>query len=401
MKILDYAKRIGGEEAIMRVKGLIENEFRSCDFLRRLSITFDRNYGKFFFATIPDEVLVRLLNSPPVDCYLMEALYTMSLAPLPETVHFAQCAGKKAVYDLEAMIINIGSGNFDPNSRLHLELEYSRYRSSAEFSRFRDEGTLSFGAADFCYFSKLPWVEGTDVNLGQGERDYINITAAEAADVFRVINEKKASSTNPLLVIANMRYGSYFVVGPMEGLISDLGAYVVHEYVSSFDLDKYPEFRAYLSSGTLDFIEKNRPDVLVVDGTTCPGNVSLSRFPSAMLAYIREFKEAGYSISFWHPMLTDLIMVGKTMMGKDDFKGGDRELTVVCANSIGGSYSGALFDDPEKYCIRACLGFTRNGLSVAPVSMDVDSFVKAVQREMMPLIIEDIQKAAATSALSA
>lgn len=247
--------------------------------------------------------------------------------------------------------------------------------------------------------------------LRKEEMRYAELTAREAAKVLNLVGSKVDGST-PTLVIANKRYGSYFVVPPIEDSLADIDVKVVHEYVpsSGFIFHDMPSVR-YISDETWEWIVQHNPNVFVVDGTSQPISNGLTRFPAAMWGYINAFNaynaacgikhpnqyiefsahwesqklrrykpSNGYRVGFWAPSMTPEIFIGGCRFVPDLVKeenGLTRDMTIVCSTSVGNGFSEGYFDDPERHMRHVKGHYNRYSRTYDAVEK---IFVGAVQR---------------------
>ncbi|MBI2141132.1 hypothetical protein HYU16_01785 [Candidatus Woesearchaeota archaeon] len=412
MAIDEHVKRLGNPDTLVEALKAAGSpgfsNFTAADFLRGLNLVLkNEEYRALFFKHISAADLVGLLKEPPVSLSYFETLQLMMLLPTPKILSFVFAAGTDAKSDLEGIINGIHSGGFNPSDRLHLELEYSRY-ATRFYSPFF-ETTIPFPYCDMPFesFAKLPFLDGQEVILT--DRDYREAekTAKEALSVLNFV-KGKVSPAVPLMVIGNMRYGSLFVVKPIEDYLAELGVKVVHdEYVSSSDFDRTDKRVGDISKGTLDWIAENAPNVIVVDGTSNnhvfdewevgkPIDDAV-RFPAAMLGYIYAFRDLNryhelkvphYELNFWAPEMRERVFVGEHEVRYKPVVGdGSRELTIVCSTSLGPESSHGYFDNPEKRARRFVLGFTSSGLKWR-MAASTDDFVEAVQQHMKVVIAE-------------
>jgi hypothetical protein len=392
-----YARKLGNPPKVMTVLESTSGSSCSADFLRRIGLIFhDTAYLALFFDDIGEGYLRQLMTGLPVSTEMLEVIYEQRLLPTPAVLELIEngIPKKEKMTKISEAKRRIQEGRFDASNPLHIELEYSRYRTG-EFISPHD-----FGKLDLDTFRKIQYIEGRDVAFFPEDLETVENTAAEAVAVFKLARSKK--SEVPLLVIANERYGSLFVVDPIEDLYRAEGIFVAHECIRSihFDLIGNPaDITKYgtISDGTWELIARDNPNVLVVDGTVYSNFGEGTRFPAAMLGYINAFliynrvcdsampdqplakklKSLGaarpYSINFWSPLLKDRIFVGKHEYFP--VKEGERELTIV--NPV--YNSDARFDDPEEYIKGPRLGFNSKGLCYTCVSKRTDKFVRHVQ----------------------
>ncbi len=384
--LLKLAKELGGDKLQTLVNREDINEWRTKDFLRILNLLLpDLSYRELFFQEGDPAAFLDWLRHPPTPNRMINYLKEHQFLPTTATLK----ALEQGV-DLERMVTSIHSGNFNLDDPLHRDLEYARYLfhgTPGDRKNATSRCMMSKG-----YFDRLPWIEGKDVIFNEYDLERIDRTAQEAAAVFHRIQDKRVKSTSPLLVIGNKRYGSYFVIKPIEELLRAQGIRVVHEYVSSFELDLRPSGKWYSSDQTNTILETEDPEIVVVDGTKNTERDGLMRFPAAILGYLNTFREDNpekYHFSFWSPQMTaPHIYIGDVRYQLEENPGAEREVLFICSTAWGSDYSMACFDDPEDY-IEASknlkkmrLGFTQTGITAVPIAPNVNRFVEEIQEEM-------------------
>ncbi|MEK6887929.1 MAG: hypothetical protein AABX14_03215 [Candidatus Aenigmatarchaeota archaeon] len=366
--------------------------YLSTDLIRRLALIFtDRAYAAAFFDAISPDMLTSMMGFPPPAKEPFEVLQSAKLLPTPEIWAAAQKTG--AVELFRAAQGDIEAGRFDYANPLHIELEYSRYTtggSKVYVEKVKHERKFAFDE-----FRCSHWLEGKDVILTDGVYWDIDETAKQAAITFTYILGKR--NDNPLLVIGNKRYGSYFIVRPIEDRLVETGITVVHEYSPSLNYDHRTEGRSGshpVSDETLRWINSNGPDIVVVDGTNDVYRNGLTRFPASFWGYINALnlyhsgeyeKWLGktahrYEIKFWAPNMTEQFFVGKFTPSTNGNEQCDREATMISSAS---PCCYAHFDDTEDYIrSHSVYGFAQNGFTSKPLAKDEATFVSAVQREI-------------------
>ncbi len=389
-----FARRLGcNPNFINRLNG----DIRDADFLRRaVSLIDDDKYLADFIEEQVSEGLGLLLREPSLGFKVLERLYSVRILPSPAVVSY-MLQGESD--DLESIASSIGNGHFD-GSALHKELEFSRYK-------------LRGGKFGLTTFMSLPMLG--ELNLGGNELHWADKTIDEVLMVYELIMEK-AKGEVPLLVIGNERYGRFFVVEPIQELLD--GVKVIYEYVQSTNAQKGNV--SPLGKGTWEYIAKNHPNVIVVDGTRSPINEGMARFPAAMWGYIEAFKaynsacglasfvtepyrdvdkafsdslkkhdpSVGYTIRFWAPEMPDEhhFFVGSDLCHQLYDNGGERELLIISSSKH------AYFDDYDWGTINGPrFGFSESGYCEKPVAANGAVFVEGIQAYMRERISERIK----------
>jgi|SRR3989344_5111932 len=378
-KLSRYAAKFGNHPKIGEAAAALPDNggYWAADILRRFDMMFQTaNYRAAFFDALDAPTLASYMSYPPPLSEPFQILHSMNILPTPAAFSLAQQGESGSI---AAARTAIQSGNFDPTNPLHVELEYSGYRLGDHNGAYRPVITLP-------EFRQLPWIEGLDVVLTDSVYADIERTAQEAADVLKFALGKRGEV--PLLVIVNKRYGSYFVVGPIEDQLTEAGIQVKHEYVSSFDFgDRRQWLGVSLNSSSV--VDSSEPNIIVVDGTKNCEQSGMTRFPTSFLGYAGAIHghnagshEHTYKISFWAPSMTEEFFVGKEKFRMSEMYG-DREAIMVCSAST--SYkggSGAAFDDPEDYIKQSAFVFTVNGLTTRSIASDPAAFTRVVQAEI-------------------
>lgn len=389
-RLARYQNKFGNHPKIAASALSAGDGFWAADLLRRLDMIFQsENYRTAFFDCISTEALASFMQYPPPSSEPFQVLYSNSLLPTPAILNRVS---QGDMHTIEVARQAIKDGKFDFSDPLHIELDYSRYSSSrANTSR----------KYSFQEFRQVPWIEDQEVVLTAMVYSDISRTAREAAAVFEFIMSKQ--NGNPLLVIGNRRYGSDFVINPIEERLSLEGVKVAREYIPSFEFfGKNEDKIGYISPQTWQWILQDSPDIIVVDGTKDMDNDGLARFPAAMIGYMNAFAEYNrtcrdpnyqssiialrdhkplltYGISFWAANMTDYIYVGDRVF-RSVQRDGDREAVIV--RSSGGNGSNADFDDPEDYVRQDAYGFTSKGFVFKPLTDNWQNFVTTVQSEI-------------------
>lgn len=400
-----YAQQLGNHPkvtgALAKAKARQHWQYTAADFLRRLVYALpDGPYRKSFFDAIQEGDLQHLLEHPPRSLTPLGVLPALQLLPTPSILKFVEDKGKEEIrHGLEERIRAIADGGFQLSDPLLMELEYSRLCLSKLPEELASWRRMSLDA-----FRKLPWIEGKELHLDADHYHYADLTAKEAATVFNLIVRKQEESDIPVLVIANMRYGSYFVIAPLEDRLAERGIKVVHEYARSIDFDnKTSPFS--LSRGT--WIIEHHPNIFVIDGTRQSTKDDCTRFPAAMWGYVHAFvaynaacdhevtyaavsvdlrdylrarkPSLPYKIRFWAPERTNDFFIGRKRYVQHPEKDEPREVTIASA-SLEKHGSAAWFDDPESEVKgNRCVGFTSHGLSWMPIAKSTEDFVAAIQ----------------------
>ncbi|MBI2675548.1 MAG: hypothetical protein HYX24_03760 [Candidatus Aenigmarchaeota archaeon] len=394
--------------------------------LRRLNIILkDEKYRSLFFDSISDDRFVALMRNPPPSSSVFELLRSENLLPTPALLSFIEDGDGEGKTRLNKLREHIRHGNFNPSDPLHVELEYSRYRLGG-LSAVKKKLSDADSKLSIDDFRNLPRIAENGVVIGKRELEYAELTAREALNVFYLILEKKTGKQAPLLVIGNSRYGSQFVVEPIQDLIMQNGVMVEHEYIKSQDFyrsrfddeQKRHATAGHISVSAWKLIAEHNPDIIVVDGTQLPEHEMSTRFPAAMLGYINAFlaynaacgidvqkgldiaevqklkhlnPSHGYKISFWAPKLTERVFVGEYEYRPQHTGEEDRELLLVCSTTQGKDYSQAYFDNPDEYIKDIRVGFTRKGISYAPVASDEETFVAVMQGIVRSIAMRELK----------
>ena len=407
-----YAHRLGNPQIVL--EALKQRSFvsphKSADFLRRLNLIFgDQEYRELFFDSVNAETLISWFQNPPISNKLFKMLRELQLLPTPEILAVVERSGGEG---LEKEIDKIEKNGFDVDNDLHMELEYSKFKTG------RNDLIDKKRSTNFQSFKKISQLKKGQIDISGYTYHKAELTANEALTVFDVIKEK-AEGDVPVLVIANMRYGSYFVVSPIEELLTREGVMIFHEYIPSIYFDWENDKPHCLSQIVWDIVGQHHPHIFVVDGTmaTTTDDEENSRFPAAMWGYINEFFKYNaacgipsprgsvearhikyfehfdpvhpYKVKFWSPQLTEKKFVGKWEYNYSQTGEETRDLILMCANGNGIEYSNACFDDPEKSAqiegSRLC--FTSSGLGLTPAPSE-EEFVKEIQRLMKQKVSE-------------
>lgn len=355
--------------------------FLTTDFLRRMSLSLDEQEAAIFFGNIYLEDLLDLLQNPPTSNAIFDLFKNQRFLPTPQILAYIKKYGAKAQALFESEAKKIANGGFDLENPLHVELEYSRHSASG-----------------FAHFKDLPWIEGKEVILNPYNMHMIERTAEEAIRVFNFIKENKRDKA--CLVVGNKRYGAFFVIDPLKPHLEKIGAKVIRGYIASTSLD-VPDPLHYSGGwgGVVDrlmseYVDNEKPDVFIIDGTIRPVIAGLTRFSAAMWGYIKAFQrhnsrktspENQYALKFWAPEITERFFVGRKeyIPATTDAK---NLVTIISSTGIGEDLSGAYFDDPEIRAKSLESGFTSKGFTQQPTAPSEQAYVAAVQSEMQKYI---------------
>ena len=282
-KLSRYAAKLGNHPKIAAATASVPSSdgYWAADILRRFDMIFQTtDYRTAFFDAIDTEALAGFMQYPPLLGEPFQLLYSNSLLPTPEILNRVMQGDISTIENAKQAIKD---GKFDLSNPLHVELEYSRHVMNGS-KVIRKNGSEHEHKFSFETFRQLPWVENQEVVLTDMVYSDISRTARDAAAVFEFIVGKQG--VNPLLVIGNKRYGSNFVVNPIEGRLSGEGIKVAHEHISSFTFyGKNRHEVGYISPQTWQYILESSPDVVIVDGTKDMEKDGLARFPAAMIGY--------------------------------------------------------------------------------------------------------------------
>ena len=140
----------------------------------------------------------------------------------PVLARFLGEAGESRVRDLDKLVEQTRSGQFDPDNEIQRDLEYGRfgieYRRYASSRPADEDDYLLFTALD-----RLPL--GPELSWEPSDEDILSVKRAafEAVGFLRFLREFKASTSRPIIVIGNDKgqllgggYGRLWVVEPLE-----------------------------------------------------------------------------------------------------------------------------------------------------------------------------------------
>lgn len=187
--------------------------------------------------------------------------------------------------DLKNLQEQTSAGRFDPQNPLQKDLEYGRYLETLELWMQTDElnnhNYQTFLSFDFV----VP--EEEIVGLTLQEKIEARATAYEAARLYWFIKERVVQGRK-IIVIGNQRYGDFFVVSPIKKYLDELGVKVgfLHVPSSGTNVDSIQEI---FSETSINYLIKESPDVIIVDGTSDTSSGGKSRFSTAMLEYLNWF----------------------------------------------------------------------------------------------------------------
>lgn len=308
-------------------------------------------------------------------------------------------------------------GRLDPNNSLQKELEYGN------FVRIRGH------KADYKEFSKLemlPEIGEKEIpQLNWLERMEARAAAFEAARLFWFVKER-VDSGRKIAVIGNIRYGSYFVIEPLREYLEQIGAKVSFYRVPSTHTSSYSAPDIFPVS-FIDYLIRETPDIVIVDGTSNTHNGEQVRFPKAMLGYLNwfiAFNDAGesfisdaeranrlqeqneyqkvkdkieerkpsrtYVFSHWVAQPTDKVSLGDLQVIYRP--PANEEPEVIFANPViepsqfknfppeFGKHKPGFLDDPDSHLNRrSIIGFTPTGLGQLYGGKTEEEFVNLVQ----------------------
>jgi len=362
--------------------------------------------------TSTTEVLELVSGNYLIPAHIAELLQQRSIRATPAVVEFLLQHPGREPQKLEEIVGQIRAGGFDPGNRLHLELEYSRFLSDAikipEGSALRHS---NISCADDLL--KLARVGSTVPILSEVEHQIALSLVEEAVAVFHyIVNEHQ--TPNPKLVIANKRYGSMFIVSPIEKYLVEKGIHVVHEEIKSSG-KRDSDHAEYVKGGNISvstwkWVLEHNPDIFVVDGSNHPDYEGSTRYPRSIERYIARFREYNiacgmttaygpvnsgnmrslrslgashpYYFKFWAPELTETFWVGGTPQSQMPRR--DEPRTLVLMNPIrrGKESSQGIFDDPDKYISGYRLGISDSGLCLYKICSTEEEFVVGIQEVM-------------------
>ncbi len=388
IKIQALAQELGGKKLCNIVQQGGIDQWKAEDFLRRMYLLLqDDSYRHHFFREIDEKTVQTWLHRLPVNNTLFKTLYEKRWLPLPETI---KAIGRKE--DLTSLLDSMHHGNFDPENKLHLELEYSWLNFS--FGGYSNI-PKSQQPSSFETFKKIPPLPLHRVYLSGRDNEHIDASAREAVEVFKIIRQRQEEEAEPLLVIGNKRYGKNFVVEPLEEHLQRLGCHIVYEYVRSTDCDEYTV--PQLSRDTKNKIITEKPPVVIVDGTAQPKRYDeyqtiLARFPAAIKGYINALQNitpALYNFSFWAPQINPhRFYLNDKLYDQEPARGKKMALFISSTTVEEEGGSNGTFDDADSFIHERRLVFTQRGIDyrkIAPSEMD---FVTVIQEKMKERIME-------------
>ncbi|GEM_PF-6283749 len=369
-------------------------------YMHRLNRILNRGYRPLFFESARPEFLADLLNNPPADDFLIEALQEHNLPATEAMAVFVASANGDLGARIKSIREESAEGNFNPDSRAHLEIRWSDYwsRWHTDHQSYWRRGEAMLSLEEF---ANLPWGEGVPVVLTAKEERITKACARECLAVYGLVRSV-LERNNPVLVIGNMRYGGNFVVKPMERQLKEAGAEVMYCYVRSADRDEdYVRMSLPDAEKVLQYVTVKLPDVVVVDGTGTCKMYGKTRLPDSMWGYINLFDawnathrggsgrsdstkpKPSYSMRPWSPDMTDKVYVGSYEFDSGMHASGDREL--VLASSIGmcDDSSDAAFDDANVYIEYKIQVLCKYGVpTYRPIAYSETSFVLEVQKRI-------------------
>lgn len=259
------------------------------DMLRRMSILFRGKFGyaEAFFMTLDDQTLERLLIASHVD---ISRFIELSLLPTPLLLTYLF---EWRVAELKTEKDRIKGWGFDKESRLHRELEYSKHRVWSK---------------EFGIGISSPFWSDPEYRLShetEVERE-IEAIVADNKDIQAFIETE--AWKGKVLVLWNDRYGSYYVGKFLtQTLENNTNIRTGTIRVSSTQYDSLEKFEKrkgtplYLTPEARQYIEKENPTIIVIDGTKVKG-YSKQRFPGSMTKIHFDFERLGkYKTRFWIP----------------------------------------------------------------------------------------------------
>ncbi|MBU0586735.1 hypothetical protein KJ780_04430 [Candidatus Micrarchaeota archaeon] len=387
-----FARRFGHPKVDEILGGIsIDRHRYAADALRRLCVVLGNNsdYTKKFLDIISKPDIKKLLENPPISSDWLKTMEEYGVLPTHTLLWMFIQNFSMALERMTIENEKIKHGGFN-GSLLHKELEFTTQM------RFRP----SYKWMDFEEFCNLPiLIKG--MLIDRRKLDAILPTAIEAVNSLQFIM-KMAEKTKgvPLLVIGNMTYGASFVVKPIEHYLKANGIHVRYERISSMSADcfmtQFSEAGIRLGwrpmvcptlRGTLDFVEKYDPNIIIVDGTKRPRTYNhpagrCTRFPAAMKGYFDTFEDLRpgyYGVVFQSAELTDTVLFGDYEEHKRDFRlegDGGRKLVFLCPVGCEvdeGSY--ARLDDISEYSKDKRIGFGPNGFGEYKGALDPGAFL--------------------------
>ncbi|MBS3142797.1 hypothetical protein J4464_05425 [Candidatus Woesearchaeota archaeon] len=401
-------------DAVERAHAAGALSFSSHEFLRRLNQKLPaekdgNSYRNRFLSYLSPTTADEWVCSPPSDV-VIDDLISLRLLPFEETLEFMashERPGEAIIHMRNRML----AGDFDAQNPLHMQLEFSRYAANPQSFR------VKYTEHTFASFNKLPRVAG-EVILESEYDGVVAATAHEAVEVYRQILARKREEI-PLLVIGNIRYGSLWVVEPIEPYLRTKDVYVLYDFISSMSHDCTYRPGDAPAAHILQAIKADKPDVIVVDGTMHMVEGESTRFPAAMWGYINEFLAMNlangipdptespyvqdrerfyrspcglsYEIAFWAPEMTENIVIGNQVFHAPEMSGA-RRATIM--NSVGPAHesSHARLDDPERIIQGEVLALSATGLVKVTPAPNVKSLASYVQGLMAPIIKDGIEK---------
>ena len=348
-------------------------------------------------------------------------------------------------------------GNFKLDNVLQRDLEFRRF--AYEYTRVLEPLTYVLRQRYpppmsheelYTLFEGLeelpPAAPAKEFELNAEQLREVGRTAWEAAGFLRFLKGFRASTSRPIVVVGDDRFGRMWIVEPIEKYLEE-GFTVRYDRARSGTTTRLSVPHAFPRRFVSD-INRSMPHVVITDGASAPpqlnlmkhsrslqsyahwfavfndlraqGNVSSYQHESslpenhvpelmrwheyvALKEWMAEWVTPGptYRVTTWAPELKDTVRLGYHTVARDKHEiAGDRPL-VVLANPIVYRTEGddlpqvlqgttpRYFDDPEAHVEdKVEFGFGPYGLQTRRKGFGTDAFVRAVQRHMETQIEE-------------
>lgn len=367
--------------------------------------------------------LRRIMKEPElvVVARLVPELIDNEVYPTETILRHLASVGEGGLKELIQLRNEIQKGGLDPENILQRDLEYWNYL------KMGPKGKL-----DYQEFQQLVLVEpSTEDFLRTSDRMEAEAAAYEGGHLYWFIKEG-LNSNRDKVVIGNQRFGYRFYVDPLRADLEDLGISVNsygEAYVHSMIPKDEHDFDKLLPHSFADYlIQRDYPNIVIVDGSNDAWRSGKPRLPSAHVGYLGWFIaynevlgevdylnptieevlktndsygrlvdrlratniRTPYNISFWTPQEASRILIGSHEV---DYKHPNNEGPhLVLANPIIvpsehqdfpeelKQHTPGYFNDPdEKLPIGSELVLSRKGLQVIQHGMDEERFTSLVQ----------------------
>lgn len=361
-------------------------------------------------------------------------LLSEGIFPTAFLVKYIKEQGEKGREGLRRLQTEIAKGNLNPNNALQKNLEYPAFL-------IQTNQAPSLNA--YIQFHELRFEEeDTEIShLSLPEIMEARAMAYEAANVYWLVKDRLDHSRD-VLVIGNQRYGDLFVVRPLEKLLGELNSggrrvQTTSVYVSSSSQGSDEVPRLFDSTQTrnrfIEYLAKNAPDIVIVDGTKNSFQGETPRFPNSMLGFLNwflAFNEAcgvkdnsldyhyknlkkslqyrnlvrrirskepqqPYSISFWVPAPSNEIQIGNYGAIRHNSPSYEKPEVILVNPVINPEHvpnippdlkghQPGFYNDPEEGPARASteLVLTKRGVEKLVNSRTVDEVITLVQNQI-------------------